>query len=213
MAKYASDRNFTKYEGLGRPKNPKGLFVVPTGSASVLAVSSSIKGGSVGSTKDTNTLLSSLEDGESYEESWHEAVHYLDKRVNEVSNGLNRVADAQANLSGSSATSIATNKVKAPLSVGTGATNAKAGNTTTISSGQASAITANTSKTGISSGQSSAITANTAKVSYDKNLCISKIEGELIDVKMTVALSRGAYSLTFTMAHGETTKSVTLALR
>ena len=37
------------------------------------------------------------------------------------------------------------------------------GNTTTISTAQASAITANTAKTGISSAQTSAITANTAK--------------------------------------------------
>ena len=49
------------------------------------------------------------------------------------------------------------------LAIGTTSTTAMAGNTTTISSGQASAITANTAKTGITSGQASAITANTAK--------------------------------------------------
>ena len=38
---------------------------------------------------------------------------------------------------------------------------------TGISSAQASAITANTAKTGITSGQASAITANTAKISYN----------------------------------------------
>ena len=50
------------------------------------------------------------------------------------------------------------------LAIGTTASTAKAGNTTTISTSQASAITANTAKTGITSSQASAITANTAKV-------------------------------------------------
>jgi len=49
------------------------------------------------------------------------------------------------------------------LAIGTTASTAMAGNTTTISSAQASAITANTDKVGITSGQASAITANTAK--------------------------------------------------
>ncbi len=51
----------------------------------------------------------------------------------------------------------------API-LGTTSSTALAGDTTTITSGQASAITANTAKTGITSGQASAITANTAKV-------------------------------------------------
>jgi len=51
------------------------------------------------------------------------------------------------------------------LAIGTTATTAKAGNITTITSAQASAITANTAKVGITSSQASAITANTAKVS------------------------------------------------
>jgi len=49
------------------------------------------------------------------------------------------------------------------LAIGTTASTAMAGNTTTISSAQASAITANTDKVGITSSQASAITANTAK--------------------------------------------------
>ena len=49
------------------------------------------------------------------------------------------------------------------LVIGTTSTTAMAGNTTTISSSQASAITANSAKTGITSAQASAITANTAK--------------------------------------------------
>ena len=49
------------------------------------------------------------------------------------------------------------------LQIGTTSTTAKAGNITTITSGQADAITANTATTGITSGQADAITANTAK--------------------------------------------------
>ena len=49
------------------------------------------------------------------------------------------------------------------LVIGTTSTTAMAGNTTTISSAQASAISTNTAKTGITSAQASAITANTAK--------------------------------------------------
>jgi len=142
MAKFDPAPRGEKFTGLDRPKNPKGLFVVPTGSASVLTVSASIKGGTVGSTKDINTLLTNLEDGNSYEEAWHEAVHYLSKRVTELANGVNRIADAQANLSGSSATSIATNKAKTPLTIGSGGGNAMAGNTTTISAGQTTLLTA-----------------------------------------------------------------------
>ena len=49
------------------------------------------------------------------------------------------------------------------LALGTTSTTAKAGNTTTISTSQASAITANTAKTGITSTQAGHITANNAK--------------------------------------------------
>ena len=49
------------------------------------------------------------------------------------------------------------------LVIGTTSTTAMAGNTTTISSAQASAISTNSAKTGITSSQASAITANTAK--------------------------------------------------
>jgi len=180
MAKYESDRDFSGFQGQGKPRNPKGVFVVPTGSASMINVSSSIKGGTVGSTKDTFNLLSGLDDGGEYTEPWHEAVHYLDKRVNEVSNGLNAVADSNNNQSGSSGkigaanrvevlklitnsgsfstratandaktgttsterTRIAANHAKVSMVIGTRSTEAKAGNTTTISTAQANAIAA-----------------------------------------------------------------------
>ena len=50
------------------------------------------------------------------------------------------------------------------LEVGTGATDALAGNTTTITAAQATAITANTAKVGITTAQANEIIANTAKV-------------------------------------------------
>ena len=50
------------------------------------------------------------------------------------------------------------------LTIGTTASTAKAGDTTTITSAQASAITANTAKVGITSTQASNITTNNAKV-------------------------------------------------
>jgi len=167
MARYDTDKNFERYDGLDKPRNPKGIFVVPTGSASVLQVSSSIKGGTIGSTKDTLDLLSNLEDGGEYEETWHESVHYLDKRVTEISNGLNKLADAQSNLSGSSASSIATNRAKTPLTIGTGGSNALAGNTTTISTAQANAITANSAKVSMVIGTkpSLALAGNTTTIS------------------------------------------------
>ena len=96
---YDEDEDFSGFRGEGKPRNPKGIFVVPTGSVSMINVSSSIKGGSVGSTKDTLDLLTNL--GTEYDEPWHEAVHYLDKRVSELSIGLNAVADSNTNLSGS----------------------------------------------------------------------------------------------------------------
>ena len=59
-------------------------------------------------------------------------------------------------------------------------------------------------------------TANNAKPTQAvaKNLSNTTEIGDVkVDVKMTVALSRGAYSLTFTLTHGETTKTATVALR
>ena len=49
------------------------------------------------------------------------------------------------------------------LQIGVNSTNALAGNTTTITTSQSSAITANTNKTGITTSQASAIVTNTAK--------------------------------------------------
>ena len=51
---------------------------------------------------------------------------------------------------------------------------------TGITSGQASAITANTSKTGITSGQASAITTNTSKVGYTDSLVKTKLDADTV---------------------------------
>jgi hypothetical protein len=73
-----------------------------------------------------------------------------------------------------------------------------ASSTTTISSAQASAITANTAKTGITSGQASAITANTAKISYN-SAASTKLgtieENAQVNVVDSVAGKTGVVSL------------------
>jgi hypothetical protein len=71
--------------------------------------------------------------------------------------GETGITTAQAN-------AIIANTAKTSMVLGTTASTALAGNTTTITSDQASAITANTAKVGITSDQADAIVANTAKV-------------------------------------------------
>ena len=85
------------------------------------------------------------------------------------------------------------------------ANTSKVGTTST----ERSRIVANHSKVGITSTQASHITANNAKVTYDKNLSAT----EEITLKATVLNSRGTYTLRFEMTHGETTKTATLALK
>ena len=70
-------------------------------------------------------------------------------------------------------------------------------------------VTTNDAKTGITSGQASAITANTEKDTYDKDLSDTALK----PVKLTVTLARGAYSLVFTMTHGSTVKRASIALK
>ena len=67
-----------------------------------------------------------------------------------------------------------------------------ASSVTTISGGQASAITANTAKTGITSGQASAITANTAKTSdINHNVSTNLSEGTSTTTTVDVNSSDG----------------------
>ena len=109
-------------------------------------------------------------------------------------------------------TEISANKDKTTFpGLGTSSSTALAGDTTVISSGQASAITANTAKTGISSGQASAITANTAKVSFAGGSATTLSFGELI----TTTHGKGnpsTYSIVMTAVKSGVTKTVTLTL-
>jgi len=79
---------------------------------------------------------------------------------------------------------------------------------TGISTSQASAITANTSKTGITSTQAGHITANNAKVGTETDLSVT--EGMVL--KATVAVSRGVYTLTFTVTHDRVTKTANITM-
>ena len=106
---------------------------------------------------------------------------------------------------------ISTNKDKTTFpGFGTSSTTALEGDTTTISTSQASAITANTAKTGISTSHASAITANTAKVSQGLATANHTMQFDVIN-------SRGAYTLLITVIDNSSktpvTKTVALALK
>jgi len=116
---------------------------------------------------------------------------------------------AKTGISSSQTEAIVANTSKVSMVIGTRSTEAKAGDTTTISSEQASAITTNSAKTGISSSQASAITANTSKVTYNKDLS----DSDGITLKATVTSNRGTYTLRFTMTEGETTKTADIVMR
>ena len=112
--------------------------------------------------------------------------------------------------------------------LGTSSSTALAGNTTVISSGQASAITANTAKTGISTSQAeaigantkktgitlsqaNAITANTAKVSLVGGTKTALSFGEMITV-IGKGKTPTSYSIVMTAVNKGVSKSVTLTL-
>ena len=87
-------------------------------------------------------------------------------------------------------TEISNNKDKATFpGLGTSGSTALAGNTTTISSNQASAITANTAKTGITSQQASAITANEKAVSNNASAIATNTTDITANTKSTTANS------------------------
>jgi len=89
-----------------------------------------------------------------------EALQFLKEKVDDIVDEANALRTA----SGSLSTRTTANDAKVSMVIGSGASQAMAGNTTTISGAQASAITANSAKTGITTSQANAITANTAKV-------------------------------------------------
>ena len=89
-----------------------------------------------------------------------EALQFLKEKVDDIVDEANALRTA----SGSFSTRATANDAKVSMVIGTGASQAMAGNTTTISGAQASAITANTAKVGlnVTSGYSLsfAVTAN-----------------------------------------------------
>jgi len=116
---------------------------------------------------------------------------------------------------------ISTNKDKTTFpGIGTSRSTCLAGDTTTISTSQASAITANTAKTGISTSQASAITANTSKVSFPFTGGTSYAGGSVSTATFRHNTKANALVVTVTIPEGPLgakrepaiTKSVTLTL-
>ena len=113
-----------------------------------------------GNYTDTNTTYS-VQDGELSQNNFTNADH---TKLNSIEASADITDTANVTSVGALMDSEVTNlaQVKAFDS-----SDYLASSVTTISGGQASAITANTAKTGITSGQASAIIANTAKISYN----------------------------------------------
>jgi len=138
--------------------------------------------------QSASDILTLIEDGV-------DSVHYKDGSID-----TDHIADDQVTadkLANSINSAIAANTNKTVLVVGTGSGNAKAGNTTTITSGQASAITANTSKVGFAT--------------------IMPIATESCTCTLTATKSRGVINaLVFTVidssGRSPVTKSATIAL-
>ena len=83
-------------------------------------------------TKKLAIITERFDDTTDNDNPYDDALQYINKKIDECIDAVN------------------TNSDKTVLTIGTESGNAKAGNTTTISTSQASAITANTAKTGIS---------------------------------------------------------------
>mgnify|MGYP003642061810 CR=1 FL=1 len=141
-------------------------------------------------TKKLAIITERFDDTTDNDNPYDDALQYINKKIDECIDAVN------------------TNSDKTVLTIGTESGNAKAGNTTTISTSQASAITANTAKTGISTSQANAITANTAKVGTETDLSVTTG----MTLKATVAESRGVYTLTFTVTHGRVTKTANITM-
>ncbi len=82
------------------------------------------------------------------------------------------------------------------------------GSFATMSGSFSTRVTANDAKTGITSGQTSAITANTAKIGTETDLSVTTG----MTLKATVAESKGVYTLTFTVTHGRVTKTANITM-
>ena len=99
--------------------------------------------------KDTikrTRIAERFDDSTENDNPYDDGIQYLNRKLDECIDSIN------------------TNRGKSTFpGFGTSSSNALRGNTTTISTSQANAITANSAKTGITDSQASAITANTAK--------------------------------------------------
>ena len=145
----------------------------------------------VKTSKAREKITERFDDTSHNEQISDEALQFLNKKIDECIDEIN-LSDSSKIITSAQASAISANTSK----VGTTST-------------ERSRIVANHSKVGITSTQASHITANNAKVTYDKNLSAT----EEITLKATVLNSRGTYTLRFTMTHGETTKTATLALK
>ena len=99
------------------------------------------------------------------------------------------------------------------LALGTSASTALAGNTTTISSSQASAITANTAKVGITTAQANAIIANTAKVTNtDVNVNTGNLKSRLGELGGTTTIGADSASDTIVIRGNLTVQGTTTTI-
>lgn len=99
------------------------------------------------------------------------------------------------------------------LAIGTTASTAKAGDTTTITTGQASAITANTNKVGITTAQANAIAANTLKVTNtDVNVNTGNLQSRLAELGGTTTIGQDASSDTIVIRGNLTVNGTTTTI-
>lgn len=110
-------------------------------------------------------------------------------------------------------TEISANKDKATFpGLGTSGSTALAGDTTTISGAQASAITANTSKTSMTLGTSgsTALAGDTNIVTIGSSTTIAF--GDMVTVPPKVKGGKTTYNIVMTVTNGGVSKSTTLTL-
>ena len=107
-----------------------------------------------------------------------EALQFLKEKVDDIVDEANALRTASSSFS----TRATANDAKVSMVIGTGASQAMAGNTTTISGVQASAITANTAKVGlnVTSGYSLsfAVTANEEGTPIRLSIRVTNIDNE-----------------------------------
>jgi len=99
------------------------------------------------------------------------------------------------------------------LALGTTSSTALAGDTTTISSSQATAITANSAKVGITTAQANAITANSAKVTNtDVNVNTTNLASRLGELGGTTTIGSDAASDTIVIRGDLTVQGTTTTI-